>query len=481
MKKSNTWQFIGIVLLVLVALFVVLNIDHPEWAENLILWRLPDEREITLHKGLDLGGGTQYVLAADAPAGEEIDPATVEAARDVIEARATDLSLSEPVVELRDSGRGIIVQLPDVAESGLVTESLQATGRLEFVNLGILEQGELQMAIGITIETSSSAPPAVDPLQPSMPATTTTPSPAQAPQGYETVLTRDDLSAAFLSETEAGYYLNLRFVPTEEAAARLTAYAQQHAGETLAVVMDSALIGGAPLPQDLTTTDSTGQPGVLSVPIYLLGTRAETAQTVLNSGSLPVPLSIQEKEAIGPTLGQETVQRAGRAALAGLVATFLLLIVHYRLPGLLTAVGLFAFALFCLALCKLIPLPVTMVTLVGFAVAGLACLSGQLNVAERLRTEVRLGRPPHRAVEDALGSASPPIRRAHVALLLISVALWYIGARFSVLPIHRMGTTLLVGTLTSAFVALVFARVVAHLALDGAQPSLSERKWLMGS
>jgi hypothetical protein len=56
MKKSNIWWLVLIILVVAVALFVALNIDHPAWAENLLFWQPVGQRDIALRQGLDLQG-----------------------------------------------------------------------------------------------------------------------------------------------------------------------------------------------------------------------------------------------------------------------------------------------------------------------------------------------------------------------------------------------------------------------------------------
>ena len=67
MKKTETWRLVVIILVALVALFAALNIEHPDWAKNLLFWQPESQRDIALRLGLDLQGGLQVLLAADVP------------------------------------------------------------------------------------------------------------------------------------------------------------------------------------------------------------------------------------------------------------------------------------------------------------------------------------------------------------------------------------------------------------------------------
>ena len=69
MRKSETWRLVIIILIALVALYVDLISEHPDWVKNLVFWQPAIQRDIALRLGLDLQGGLQVLLAADVPAG----------------------------------------------------------------------------------------------------------------------------------------------------------------------------------------------------------------------------------------------------------------------------------------------------------------------------------------------------------------------------------------------------------------------------
>jgi len=135
MKKSETWQFVVIILVALVALFVALNIEHPDWAKNLAFWQPEKQRDIALRLGLDLQGGLQVLLAADVPAGQELDTDSMETARRIVENRVNSLGLTEPIVQAQGERR-IIVELPGIENPEQAVETIKGTALLEFVDAG---------------------------------------------------------------------------------------------------------------------------------------------------------------------------------------------------------------------------------------------------------------------------------------------------------------------------------------------------------
>ncbi len=135
MKKSETWQLVVIIIVALVALFVALNIEHPDWAKNLVFWQPEEQRDIALRLGLDLQGGLQVLLAADVPAGQELDANSMETARRIVENRVNSLGLTEPIVQAQGERR-VIVELPGIENPEQAVETIKGTALLEFVDAG---------------------------------------------------------------------------------------------------------------------------------------------------------------------------------------------------------------------------------------------------------------------------------------------------------------------------------------------------------
>ena len=137
MRKPETWRLAGIAIIALIAIFVDLNIQHPDWAENLIFWQPAGQRDIALRLGLDLQGGLQVLLSADTAADQELDTASMETARRIVENRVNSLGLTEPVVQAQGERR-IIVELPGIENPEQAVETIKGTALLEFVDSGTI-------------------------------------------------------------------------------------------------------------------------------------------------------------------------------------------------------------------------------------------------------------------------------------------------------------------------------------------------------
>jgi len=479
MRKSNAWQLVAVVLLLLLALFVALDIDHPDWAEDLLFWQPTGQREIALYTGIDIHSGRQILLAADLAAGQKPEAASLEATRAMVEKRASSLALTGPEVKIQDE-RHILVRLPEVRETLQVTDTIQATGLVELFDTGRQDPGNL---FGATIETSLDAPPAEGPAEgPAETLTTTTAITPSAPTGpvFETVLSGEDLALIALVPSQTGNTkYDLAFVLTPQAADALAAYAATHVGQSLGVALDKKVIAGASLPRELETKDAQGNPVPLNVPAFIEEENAAKISILFSQGPLPVPLKVENYGSVEPTLGQRAVQRSERAVVIALAAVLLFLLLNYRLPGALAALMLLFFFLLNFAIYKLIPLPLTLPGISGLATAAFLALGGQIAILERLRAETRAGVLPYKAANQSLEHARSSVRATHLGLFLIALALWYVGANLANEAIKWMGVMLSVGVPISFFVATIVTRAFVLSIFDTAEKWLSERGWLL--
>jgi len=134
--RNNTFTLISIIILALLALYIVLPVDHPAWLEEALSGNSSVTRDLAEMKlGLDLQGGTQVLLEADLAEGQEIDDGSMTAAENIIDSRVNGLGVSEAVVQRQGETR-IIVELPGVDNPDQAIETLRSTGQLEFVDAG---------------------------------------------------------------------------------------------------------------------------------------------------------------------------------------------------------------------------------------------------------------------------------------------------------------------------------------------------------
>jgi len=200
MRQSETWRLAVIIIIALVALFADLNIDHPDWATDLVFWQPAGQRDIMLRLGLDLQGGLQVLLAADVPEDQELDTASMETARRIVENRVNGMGLTEPVVQAQGERR-IIVELPGIENPEQAVETIKGTALLEFV-----DAGRIPLPPGTVITTTTGGPSIVSPGEMLPPTTSISPtaqSEVIAPEPTEESAAREESELPPMPENPA--------------------------------------------------------------------------------------------------------------------------------------------------------------------------------------------------------------------------------------------------------------------------------------
>jgi preprotein translocase subunit SecD len=208
--------------------------------------------------------------------------------------------------------------------------------------------------------------------------------------------------------------------------------------------------------------------------------QAQQIVTVLKYGALKIPLKIASEETVGPTLGQDSIQKSAIAAAIGLGIVMLFMLLYYRLPGLLADIALILYALFTFAVFKLIGVVLSLAGITGFVLSIGMAVDANVLIFERVKEELRAGRLLSSAIDVGWKRAWPSIRDSNISTLLTCAVLYAFGSNFGATIIVGFATTLFLGVLISMFTAVVVTRtflnllvptgVVSHPALFGLPP-----------
>ncbi len=174
----------------------------------------------------------------------------------------------------------------------------------------------------------------------------------------------------------------------------------------------------------------------------------------LNAGALPVPITLMSQSTIGPTLGHISLLASVRAGLIALLLVALFMIVFYRLPGLIAVIALCFYTAFLLALFRLIPVTMTLSGIAGFILSLGMAVDANILIFERMREELRSGKPILSSIDEAFKRAWPSIRDGNITTLLASAILFW----FSTSLIRGFALVLGLGVLMSMFSALTITR-----------------------
>ena len=146
--------------------------------------------------------------------------------------------------------------------------------------------------------------------------------------------------------------------------------------------------------------------------------RARELVVQLNSGALPLALTVLQEQTVDATLGEDSVRRSVLAGEIGFLLVVLFMLLYYRLPGLLASGALITYALLTMAVFKLIPVTLTLAGIGAFVLSVGMAVDANILIFERMKEELRAGRAYATAVDSGFTRAWPSIRDSNVATLI---------------------------------------------------------------
>lgn len=357
-------------------------IARPEFDVTLLGHRI--RKDLDIKEGLDLQGGTHVVLAADMSKLAEADRLdALESAKNIIARRVDLFGVNEPVIQTSVVGNDyrIIVELPGVREVSKALDVIGQTAQLDFREL----------------------PP------------TATES-AAITDFIPTGLTGEHLKRARVEFGNTGAAeVGLEF--DAQGTQLFSDITKRNIGKPVGIFIDNMLITYPRVNEQITGGQAviTGQFSV---------DEAKNLSIQLNAGALPVPIKIIEQQNIGASLGQASVAKSLRAGLVGLSMVMLFMLLYYGKLGFLADLALLVYAILTLALYKLIPVTLTLPGLAGFILSVGMAVDGNILIFERMKEELRIGKPWRTAMELGFGRAWDSIKDANVATLLTAFVLF---------------------------------------------------------
>jgi len=467
-----------LVLIALVAAFAV----YICWPTDPGLKWLGVERDITLQRGLDLQGGMQILLEADVPAGQEVSSEDMDAARAIVENRVNGLGVVEPTVQ-RVGSRRILVELPGIADAQAAIETLRETGLMEWV------ESDYAIPIGTIVQTDYAAGTAgtvTATPEATIPGTATdtgavtgtetvtaTETPTATAKIYHTVLTGRNLKSVSMQfDPQTGTPL-IAFELDEEGGRIFAEYTTNNVGKYLIIVLDKQVISSPRINEPIPSGA-----GVIEGQFTVDEARALVLQ--LRYGALPVPLREIETRTVGPTLGQDSVDRSVRAGAIGLSIVLLFMLIYYRLPGLLADLALLIYAAITLAIYKLVPVTLTLPGIAGFLLSVGMAVDANILIFERMREELRQGRTLARAIDVGFRRAWTSILDSNISTWITCGILWAFGNSFGASIVKGFAITLAIGVAVSMFTAVTVTRTFVRTVFALTGENLRSHKWVLG-
>lgn len=432
--KNSKYVIFGIFLLSAFLLFLDLpfqvkigSLNLNPTAINLNIGALHVSRDFSYKLGLDLQGGASLTYSIDMSrvAADQQDDA-FEGAREVIERRINFFGVSEPTIQslkLSNDYR-ISIDLPGATNVDQALSLIGATAQLAFWEEGaekISSASAEALPLGITNFYQNKPVP--------------------------TKLTGKDLKKAQVVFGSQDGTPQVALTFSGEGAKMFGEITQKNVGKPVAIVLDNAVISAPIVQQAILTGDA----------VISGNFTADTAKNLsiqLNAGSLPAPLKLVSQSTVGPSLGIESLKKSMVGGIVGLLSVVIFMTFLYKREGLVASFALLVYTLITLFIFKLIPVTLTLAGIAGLILSIGMAVDANILIFERMREELRLGKPRVVAARLGFSRAWPSIRDSNISSLITTFILFYLGSG----PVRGFALSLGIGIIVSMFSAIFVTR-----------------------
>src|SRR5437899_5516281 len=405
------------------------EITQPDPANNpdkIVLKGVPPESSSDLRSivserlpeyNLASGAENSWTISMKPQALAELKNRAVSQAIETIRNRIDQLGVTEPVIQEHGLGQyQILVQLPGVDDPARVKEIMQSTAMLEIKqSLGgpySSEQQALQEHGGVL------PPDAVLMPGKSIGSRNTEGGEAWYLISRASAVTGRDLRTAEPSTDENGQPA-VRFILTSEGGRKFYSFTSTHVGDNLAVVLDNKVQEVAVI------KDAIRDTGVINGRF----TQQETQDLsmTLRSGALPAGIKYLEERTVGPSLGADSIRSGVRAAIYGMLAVLIFMLVYYRWAGVNADVALILNLIILLGFLGYFGAVLTLPGIAGVILTVGMGVDSNVLIFERIREELRNGKTPPSAVEQGFSHAWITIVDTHVTTIVSAAILFIFG------------------------------------------------------
>ncbi len=384
------------------------------------------------------GAGLRAVFTARELA--SIHDFAVDQTLETIRNRIDQFGVTEPTIQ-RQGQRDILVQLPGIQDPERAKALIGKTALLEFKLVD--ERGNVEQAV------RSGPPPGREVLY-GYEGADSSGRRGRVPYLLEarTLMTGDAIADANVRRGDQleGLYVELALNSVGSTAFdRLTA---ENVGRLLAIVLDGRVYSAPQIRERISG-------GVASITGSFDFQEARDLAIVLRAGALPAPVQILEERTVGPSLGRDSVRQGIVSFILGSILVLVFMMAYYRGAGLLADVALVLNIFFMMAILAGFEAVLTLPGIAGIILTMGMAVDANVLINERIREEVRNGKPPRTAIDTGYERAIPAILDSNLTTFLAGVILFQFGTG----PVRGFAVTLCVGILTTVISAVDGTRI----------------------
>src|ERR1700733_1567768 len=407
--------------------------------------------EQKIHLGLDLQGGTSFLIRLVPPVPEDggapraITPEMQEQAVEVIRKRVDEFGVREPVITKQGTDH-ILVQIPGLSTAQVETAGpqLQRVAQLEF---RLVHPDSDQLVRQIAAGTAFTPPGYV--VLTSIEHRNGQPEKLLVKRRPE--LTGQDVAGARPVFEQRGYEVSLRL--THAGAETFRRVTRDNINNRLAIVLDNEVVSAPNIQSEIPNGEAviTGN---------FTADEAKNLASVMEN-PLQTPVAIDETRTVSATLGQDSIFRGIASGLVGVEATLVFVLVYYRAAGLVAFIGLAVNGILLFGAMSLFGFVLTLPGIAGIILTIGMAIDANVLIYERLREELEHGKSLKPAIETAYRKAFSAIVDSNLTTLLKVAILFWLGSG----PVKGFAITLTIGIIASMFSALLVTRNVFGWAL----------------
>ena len=371
----------------------------------------------------------------------------VKQALETIRNRIDAFGVAEPMItRVGLGGERIVVQLPGVDDPERIKELIKNTAFLEF-RLAARDTGPADSEQQLVDAFFGGQLPDDIEIYPQDLRDEDGNVYAQRFWALETrqVITGRDLKTARPSFGEFNDPV-VNFILTSEGGKQFGEVTSTSIGRNLAIVLDGKVMS-APTIQARITDEGIIQGQFTQQEV-------EDLSTVLRSGALPAGLEYLEERTVGPSLGQDSIDRGWKAGVLGGILVIFTMLIVYKISGINAVVALSLNIVFVFGALATLGATLTVPGIAGIVLTIGMAVDANVLVFERIREELRAGRTVKSAIVSGFEKALSSVLDANITTLIAAMFLFLFGTG----PIRGFAVTLSIGILASVFTAIFVSR-----------------------
>jgi len=332
----------------------------------------------------------------------------------------------------------ILVQVPGFDDTKILKDRIGQTAKLTFHEVHATMSAE---------DAKQGRPPAGFKVYPG----------EDKKEGYSYLLRETPVvDGADLTDAQPGFdqrtqepIITFRF--NQSAARKFGKFTSENVGRPFAIVLDDKVLSAPVIREPI-----LGGSGQISGSFTTESANSLAVQ--LRSGALPTKLTVVEERTVGPSLGQDSIEAGKISALVGTVLVTVFMILAYGLFGVFAMIAVIPHMAMIVALMSLLGSTLTLPGIAGLVLTVGMAVDANVLIYERMREELRNGKPTISAIEAGFSRAYATIVDSNLTTLIAGIVMFWLGSG----PVRGFAVTLSLGILTTVFTAFTVTRLLVY-------------------